>query len=163
MEDNVFRGESVKKIKSPKNLNEYIKVAGSGVWMVLGAILLLLLGGLFWCIFARLETKVESAVVVNGKTAKCYVQEDNGQYMTDEMFVDIDGRRYPLGEHSSNMEKLSLSNEQNEVILHVMDRQTDGWYLIYEIEGVGDLPDGTYRGTIVVDSVSPISFVINGK
>ena len=163
MDNNVFREETVNKINSPENLNEYIKVANQGVWLVLGAILMLLVGGLFWCIFAKLETKIDSAVVVQGNTAKCYLQEDDGQYVEEEMFIEIDGNKYQLGEHSSNMEKLRVGNEQDEVYLHIMNQQTDGWYMIYEIEGFENKADGVYKGTIIIDSVSPISFIINGK
>lgn len=40
-----FRQESLDRAKSPEQLDDYIRVSNPGVWMVLGAVLLLLLAG----------------------------------------------------------------------------------------------------------------------
>jgi len=163
MENNIYREESVHKLNSPDGLNEYIKVANSGVWMLLVAILVLTLGGLIWCILARLESKVDSAVVVKNEVARCYLLEDNQQYIRDEMTITIGDNSYPLGEHSSNMEKLDIDDEQDEVYLHIMNQDSSGWYMIYEIADVKGLEDGVYKGVIVIDSIRPISFILNGR
>lgn len=163
MSNEIFRDESLQQINSPDNLNDYIKIASSGIWMLLGSILLILVGGIFWCIFANLETKADSAVVVNGSSAKCYLSEDDSKYISDNMTIIIDGQKYPLGEHNANMEKLSPDDSSDEVYLHVMNHEKAGWYFIYDIEGLSDLKDGIYKGTIIIDSVKPISFFVNGK
>lgn len=45
MNQQLFRKKSVDKVSSPEQLNEYIRVANPGVWMVLAAIVILLAGG----------------------------------------------------------------------------------------------------------------------
>ena len=45
MNEQLFRKKSVDKVSSPEQLNEYIRVANPGVWMVLAAIVILLAGG----------------------------------------------------------------------------------------------------------------------
>ena len=42
MNQPLFRKKSVDKVSSPEQLNEYIRVANPGVWMVLAAIVILL-------------------------------------------------------------------------------------------------------------------------
>ena len=44
MNQQLFRKKSVDKVSSPEQLNEYIRVANPGVWMVLAAIVILLAG-----------------------------------------------------------------------------------------------------------------------
>ena len=48
MNSQLFRKKSVDKVSSPEQLNEYIRVANPGVWMVLAAIVILLAGVVVW-------------------------------------------------------------------------------------------------------------------
>jgi len=162
MSDKLFRDEAINRIKSPDELNEYIKVANPGIWIGLLAIIVFLVGGLFWCVFANLETKEDTVVVVSDENAICYLDENCQKYVNEGMFLRMDGEKYPLGEHLKEMEKLSEGDEEDEKLLHVMNKTEDGWYYIYNIENL-ELAPGQYEGTIVFDSVNPISFLTNGK
>ena len=51
MNDTLFRKSSMDRLKSPEQLNDYIRVANPGVWLVLGAIILLLVGIVIWGVF----------------------------------------------------------------------------------------------------------------
>lgn len=53
----VFREKNMERINSPEEMNDYIKVASPGVWMVLLAIIFLLIGTLVWGIFGTVEQK----------------------------------------------------------------------------------------------------------
>lgn len=150
------------RIKSPDNLNEYIKIATPGMWMGLLAILTFTVGMVFWCIFAKLETRENSAVVVKDGAAKCYLDENMQSYSNDSMTIRIENEVYNLGEHGREMEKLTMDNDSDESLLYLMGKSNPGWYYIYEIEDV-NLKDGVYKGVIVIDSVKPISFIINRK
>ena len=46
----IFREKSQDKIGSPEPLNEYVKVASPGIWLVVIALLLLIIGILGWII-----------------------------------------------------------------------------------------------------------------
>ena len=52
-ESNIFRGKSIEKVTGPESLNDYIRVTTPSVWIVLGALVLLLVGMLTWSIFGR--------------------------------------------------------------------------------------------------------------
>ena len=71
-----FRQESLDRAKSPEQLDDYIRVSNPGVWMVLGAVLLLLLAGFIWACCGRLVDTMPTALVVQGGHATCYVAED---------------------------------------------------------------------------------------
>jgi len=161
MNEDIYRKESVEQMKTPDDLKQCIKVASPGMWLLLIAILMFMVGGLLWCIFARLETKVAVAVNVNGDIATCYVGEEDS--VEEGMNLRIEGRDYVLNEHKEKLIKLQVENEEDDALLHIMNRNTDGWYNIYEIDGFEGLKDGIYRGEVIIDSISPFSFLTNGK
>ena len=51
----IFRQKSIKRVSSPEQLNDYIRVTAPSVWIVLISLVLLLAGILAWCIFGRIE------------------------------------------------------------------------------------------------------------
>jgi hypothetical protein len=52
---NLFRQKSIERVSSPEQLNDYIRVTTPGVWLVLLALVILLLGMLAWSIFGTVE------------------------------------------------------------------------------------------------------------
>lgn len=63
MNKSIFRKKSLERISSPEEIDDYMKVTSPSMWLVLGAILLLLAALIFWSITAR----IESTVVVDGQ------------------------------------------------------------------------------------------------
>ncbi len=45
---NIFRKTSLDRISSPEGLNDYIKVSRPSLWLILGAIAVLLAAAIFW-------------------------------------------------------------------------------------------------------------------
>ena len=60
---NIFRQKSIDRVSSPEQLNDYIRVTTPGVWLVLLALVILLLGMLAWSVLGTVE-----AVDANGVT-----------------------------------------------------------------------------------------------
>ena len=46
----IFREKSIKRVSSPEQLNDYIRVTTPSVWVVLAALIILLLGILAWSV-----------------------------------------------------------------------------------------------------------------
>ena len=160
MENQIYREKSLKRIKSPENLNEYIKVANPGMWLGLGAIVCFLLGVLAWSAVARLDTLVRGSVVVENGTAVCYVKDSDVEEVEAGMKVRIDGIEYTLGDREGELEKLDVSDDEASYIVHAMNSEETIWAVTYGMEDI-DLPDGVYSCKIVIDSVKPISFLID--
>ncbi len=51
----IFRQKSLKRVSSPEELNDYIRVTSPSVWVVLAALVLLLVGMLAWSILGSVE------------------------------------------------------------------------------------------------------------
>lgn len=87
MDNEIFRQKSLKKIKSPDNLNEYIKVINPGLWIVFLAAFILLAGAFVWGYFGQIEDKISVSIVVQSGEATC----DYNQSVEDGMKVLVGG------------------------------------------------------------------------
>lgn len=139
MNAEIFREKSLKKIQSPENLDDYIRVSNPGVSLLLLSIILLLVGACIWGIFGRIESTVTTIVYAEDKVAVCYVAETDISQIRDGMNVKFDG-----------MEAVLTGTVQKE----------EQWYICL-LESEQTIPDGMYDGKIVVSTVKPIDFVLN--
>ncbi|MFR8314114.1 MAG: hypothetical protein ACLVBP_18195 [Ruminococcus sp.] len=78
MSDQIFRKKSLDRISSPEQLNDYIRVANPGIWMILAAVIILLAGVCVWGIFGHLDTKTET--VGNCKSRKNHMLYKRNRY-----------------------------------------------------------------------------------
>lgn len=135
--ETIFRKETLERISSPEQLTDYLKITNPGIWVILTAVILLLAGLFAWTMMGTLETTATVKVIVDNDTAQ--IVPVNGDAITEDMVFRINSNEYSV----------AIS-------------QTDDLGRTYGIASV-DLPDGIYEGTVVVDQVHPIDFLINNK
>ena len=157
MNKQIFRKKSVDRMSSPEQLNDYIKVTNPGVWMALAAIVILLVGVCVWGVFGTLETKLSVAAVSRDGHTVLYVKEDNVASVRENMSVYIGDETYKVTSVSS--QPVSVTEEISEYARHTGELSIGEWVYIVQING--NMPDGVYKAQVVVDSVSPLSFVFN--
>lgn len=87
----IFRKKSMEAISSPEQLNEYIRVANPGIWVVLAAVLALLVGICVWGVMGRLDTTIRVAAVSDGKHLTCYVKEQDAESLKTGMELKLKG------------------------------------------------------------------------
>lgn len=134
---NIFRKETLDRISSPEQLTEYLRVTNPGIWAVLATVILLLAGILMWSAIGTLETTVDATVIVEAQTAQVIPSE--ARPLSAGMVVRAAGQ---------------------EAVIEAADKDTYG-----RLIGSGrmDLPDGTYRGTVVIEKMRPIDFLITNN
>ncbi len=125
MADQLYREKSLKYISSPDQLNDYLKVTKPGVWAVLAAVIILLVGLLIWGNFAYIGSSVEGTAQV----------EDNSLVMTfdsQELASHVkEGMTIWVGETENII--ISIGKDQKGQIFAVADT---------------DLENGTYDATV---------------
>lgn len=158
MQDSIFRKESVDRLKSPEQLNDYIHVARPGVWLMLSAVILLLVGMIVWGIFGTVETVVRAGALVEDGTVVCYVNEDDAADMKPGMSVTIKEQEGVIKKVSAK----PIPAGDGELIPYLTEavglKAGDSCYGV-EID-ISGLDDGIYMADITVESIRPISFVI---
>ncbi|MBQ8955993.1 MAG: hypothetical protein IJ075_03395 [Lachnospiraceae bacterium] len=159
MEENksgLFRKNSLDSIAGPEQMNDYIRVIGPSVWVLLAAVIILLIGVIVWGVFGRLETTENTVAVVNNNVAICYVDKETvGEVDTkDDMRV---GGQIAQIESVSTVAPVQASG--------VYDRQTleslglTGYEMLYPVTASTDLPDGSYTAELIVERIRPMSFI----
>ena len=157
MENNNFRKKTLDKVTNPEQLNDYIKVSNPGVWMILVAIIIFLIGVCAWGYFGRLETKISAPLeVVNGKYT-AYVKESEIVKLKEGMTIKVDNIEAEIEEISTKA--LSATKTLDEYAMHLGGINQNDW--VFMLEGKIDLEDGIYLGQIVIESIAPITFVFN--
>lgn len=157
MNKQIFRKKSVDRMSSPEQLNDYIKVTNPGVWMVLAAIVILLVGVCVWGVFGKLETKLSVAAVSQDGQTVLYVKEDNIASVRENMSVYVGDDTYKVTSVSS--QPVAVTEEISEYARHTGELSIGEWVYVVQIDG--NMPDGAYKAQIVTDSVSPLYFVFN--
>ena len=64
MNESIFRQKSLDRISSPEEIDNYMKVTRSSLWLTLGVIVLLLAALILWSVTARIEANT----LVDGQT-----------------------------------------------------------------------------------------------
>ena len=130
----LFRQKAIDNMSTPEDLTDYLKVTNPGVWAVLAAIVLLLVGLLVWACVGTLETKATAVVVVKDGAANVVVAGDYG--LREGMLVRVADEEFTLD--STFEDEYGRTVGAAEV----------------------DLADGTYDGTVVVDETHAIDFLL---
>lgn len=160
MENGIYRKKSLDKISSPEQFNQYLCVVNTGVWIALAAVFLLLSGICVWGFFGKLETTFSVAAAVEDGRMVCYASSEQAQEIAEGMKVEVSGAEYVVREKSARPEKASDSLDA--YLQYLGGFTEDSFVFAIYAEPAGDAAaDGQYEAQVVVDSVSPMSFLWN--
>lgn len=156
MKKEIFREKSIKRISSPEQLDDYIKVTSPGMWMVMGAVILLLAGVCVWGIFGHLDTVIKTPAVVKDGTLSCYIKEADREQIAVGMQVEVKGAGHSiLSVSDAPVEALGLLTPY---AMHIGGFADGEW--VYVAVADTELADGVYEGE-VVERIAPASFIFN--
>lgn len=157
MNEQIFRKKSLERVNSPEQLNEYIRVSNPGVWMVLIAIVLLLVGVCVWGVLGTLETKLPVVGVCTEGALTVYVPEDAIDSVEEGMTVlvgDADGVVTGIAGES-----VAAQKTLPEYACHLGQLQEGQW--VYAVSVSAKVADGVYAAQIVTERIAPMSFLLN--
>lgn len=155
-QNKLFREKSLEAIESPERLDDYLTVTSPGVWLILGAVIMVLIGAVLWGIFGRVTTTAQVAVTMSGGSAVCYVPYDRLEEITGQQTVTVEGRACTLSP-TDETSVLIVSEETNPYI-RVAGRLNVGDVVVC-IPLKADLAEGVYTGSVVTESLQPMSLL----
>jgi len=156
MNNQIFRKKSLERVSSPEQLDDYIRVSNPGVWIVLAAAIVLLVGVCVWGIFGRLETTVGSAAVIKNGEMTIYIKEEQLGKISEGMTVRVKDQEYLI----TSVETIpkTIPEGFDEYMLHLSGMHVGEW--VFGVTALDtDLADGVYKAEIVIESVAPMSFI----
>ena len=157
MANQLFRKNSLEKVSSPEQLNDYIRVSNPGVWIALTAVIVLLVGVCVWGIFGKIETTVGSAAVVKDGHMTLYIKEEHLGEITEGMIVRVKEQEYLI----TSVETIpkTIPEGFDEYMLHLSGMHVGEW--VFGVTAMDtDLADGVYKAEIVIESIAPMSFIL---
>lgn len=155
MEKGLFRKKSLDRIASPEQMHDYMRVTSPRLWMLLGAIALLLVGFIVYASTARMENTVPIKVQVEqyefdpeeGQTEKTRVTGMMA-YLPEALKDQVErGMTVRLGDREGTVGSIGVSLEGTLTIII----ETNETYI--------PLPEGEYDAELVLESTTPISFL----
>ncbi len=153
----LFREKSLKTIESPEALNDYLEVTTPGVWIVLAAVIVFLLGAACWGVLGSIDATSSAAVISEGGEAFCLVPQEALESVIEDRTVTIEGTDYVLA--PSTLVPESVTEETN--IYWLLAGDLSYGDIVYRIPLEEKPEDGVYTGTLVTESLSPISLLFN--
>lgn len=155
----LFRVESLERIQSPDQLEDYIRVSNPGVWIVLAAIVLLLVAGVVWASVGRLVEATPTVLVVKNAQATCYVGEDAAASVAR-------GDTVRAGKAQGEVTEVAQVPLSPDALSATLDAYAahrvgaTGW--MYPVSVNIQLADGVYDAHIATSSFAPIKLLFGG-
>jgi hypothetical protein len=133
----LFRKETLDRISSPEQLNDYLHVTSPGIWVVLIAVILLMAGVFVWSCVGTLETKSPAKMIVKDHVAKVVVMDD---------------RRLEEG--------MIIRGASQEFFVSSVAEDEHGRQM-----GIAEasLPDGKYDAIVVTEQTRPVEFILKAE
>ncbi len=131
------RGETPRRVSSPDQLTDYLRVTNPGIWVLLACVILLLAGIFAWASIGTLETVM--TVKVSVEAQKATVIPDGSGALAQGMTLRVSGQEVLIGGAGA-----------------------DEYGRVFGVALVA-LPDGVYDGTVVTERTRPISFLLESR
>ncbi len=97
MENQFFRDKSLEQIRSPEQLNDYLRVTNPAVWLILTAVILLLAGMLVWSSAATIDSfAAGQAQVHDGSLVLTFDDNQVARNVKAGMSVQVGEESFPI-------------------------------------------------------------------
>lgn len=151
-----FRKESIKKISSPEELNDYIKVSSTGIWAVLATVVVLLVSFGVWAIFGSMTSVVNMNGFSDNKTVTCYIANASELKKGDEVTLS-DGSKGVITDISATpVSKQEVESGYDDFTAYSL--QLSDWNYVVHVASE-QCGDGIVSAQIIVENIKPISFI----
>lgn len=154
-QQSIFREKNLEALQTPEDLNDYIHVTSPGVWLVLGAVIVLLIGVCIWGVAGHLDTSVQAAVVADETGTVCYVPAAALESVLEEKRVVIGGTGYELAPSALKPEVIT---ENTNIFVIIAGKLSLG-DVVYAVPLSEAMDEGVYAGTIITGRLTPMSLL----
>lgn len=164
--NSIFRKKAMDRISSPEEMDDYLQVTGPSTWIVLIALIFLVLGFLVWGVSGRLDTTMNVAVVSDKGSVECLIPyeqleniagDDADGKKADKMTLKIDNKEYEFVYEGKAPDMISKNTDES---ICMAGNLVEG-AIVQPMTVKADLKQGVYVGKIVVETVSPVHFILN--
>lgn len=150
--DRLFREKNLERLENPEKLNDYLRVTSPGVWLVLVAVIVLLVGTVIWGIFGTIKATAQAAIVTEDGASRCLVPEDALEGVINYRTVTVDGEEMEL---APDVLEPQVISEDTNIYIMLAGKLSVG-DIVYPVELTESLEEnGIVTGTLVKETISP--------
>lgn len=159
----IFNREAQEKLRSPDDLDKYVRVTTPSKWAVLAAFVALLLGVLAWGIFGTVSTSVTGTGVRMGGEVLCYMPADNVAHIQEGDAAVVSGAKLQV----AGIEKVPSSRKEASGILksdYLVESMFEGdWATKITFGGDVSVLAEEVPLTVIIttERVAPIALIFN--
>lgn len=159
----IFNQRAAEKLRSPDDLDKYVRVTNPSVWVILAACFVLLAGLLAWGIFGSVTTSVAATgTSVDGQVICLLSGEDSAKVQVGDP-ATVAGKPMTV----ASVSEVPLSRDETNTFLQsdylsaVLMGNND-WVYVVTFEGdSSEIPEGVpVTVGITTELVSPISLIL---
>jgi len=148
MDNQVFRQKSIERIASPEQLHDYLRVTSPRVWMLLAAVIALVGGIIIAACTLQMESTLDMKVTV-----------EEGDAPEDGSFVFI---TLPPEQKSAIRIGMTVRLAGSEGTVDFLYESAENVHASVIMKDPDlKLPSGQYDGQLVLETTTPISFLLN--
>ena len=158
----LFRQQSVQKAATPEKLDDYIRVTNPSVWLMLGAVAVLVACALVWSVVGSIPTVLTKPFTESGGALVSYFTPDEAALLKVGMPADVGGTFGKVTEIGAT----PLSYAEAAALLpgdyaaHALGLSE--WNVPVKVSGTSEAGQGAFVDVrIVTGSVRPIDFLMN--
>ena len=155
MENQLFRKKTMETISSPESLHDYMRVTSPQLWMILGAIVVLLAGFIVFASTANMESTM--SIQVNVEQFETTDDEGNMRLRTF-LSGSLPREQKNLVSYGKIVRIGAL---EGTIGLVFEDTEEVGFSVEMGEESSTKLQEGVYDAVLVLESTTPISFLWN--
>lgn len=161
----IFNKKATEKLRSPDDLDKYVRVTNPSIWVVFGACVALLVGLLAWGVFGSVTTSVTTTGVCMDKHAICFLTAEESTKVKEGDVANVSGERMTV----SRIAPMPVSINEARGILGsdylVSALIKEDWAYQVTFEGdISDLQAGVPLAVnITTERIAPISLVLGGR
>lgn len=158
----IFNNRAVERLRSPDDLEKYVRITSPSVWVFLGACIALLAGLLVWGIFGSVSTSVSSTGVVVDGQAMCFLDAGDVAKVHEGDIVNIGGELMEVKSVAPIPASRDEANQilSNDYLVHALLQGDWAYQVIFEGDS-SNLPSSVpLTVNITVERVAPISLIL---
>ena len=158
----IFNKKATEKLRSPDDLDKFVRVTNPSVWVILAACIALIVGLLAWGLFGAVTTSVSGKGAVVDGAAVCFLPAEDAAQVDVGDVANVGGEALVV----ASVSPVPLSSGEANGILHsdylVSSLVSDDWANLVTFEGdVSDLSENVPLAVhITTDRVPPISLIL---
>ena len=162
MENNLFRQKSIDRISSPEELHDYMRVTSPRLWMILGAIAVLLAGFIVYASTTRMENTMKIRLQVAYFNDSADPVEKEEEASIKQVFFEVPFSQMDLVKHGM---EVRVGNDRGTVSGLTTWGEKGIVYVEVAMEHGSEIFRNDARtyddAELVLESTTPISFLWN--